>query len=101
MDFAMTIVMGRGVRNGSAARGKRESHEGPSHARGTSESKLVAHPVGVCRRPRAPFLTPHRGRAELIGWGPRSAVFPAWARSHTCVGQRVGPRPMTLFMALS
>jgi hypothetical protein len=28
--------------------------------------------------------------AELIGWGPRSAVFPAW------VGQRLRPRPMLL-----
>src|SRR5260221_14645190 len=37
--------------------------------------------------------------AELIGWGPRSAIFLAWARSHTRVGQRLGPRPMLLFMA--
>jgi len=46
------------------------------------------------------FLTPNRGKAELIEWGPRLAVFPAWARSNTWVGQRLGPRPMMMFMAL-
>jgi hypothetical protein len=29
IDCAMNIVMGRGVRNGSVAPGKRESHEDP------------------------------------------------------------------------
>ena len=38
--------------------------------------------------------------AELIEWGPSSAVFPAWASSHTWVGQRLGLRTMLLFMAL-
>jgi hypothetical protein len=35
-----------GVRNGSAASGQRESQAGRSHARSTSQSTLVAHPVG-------------------------------------------------------
>ena len=39
----------RGVRNGSAASCTRESHEGPSHARSTSQSKLVAHPMGYSK----------------------------------------------------
>jgi len=37
---------------------------------------------------------------ELIEWGPSSAAFPAWARAHTWVGQRLGPRTMLLVMAL-
>src|SRR5216683_7601510 len=61
----------------------------------------VLHCSHVCRKEKEHFLTPTRGKAELIGWGPRSAVFPAWARSHTWVGQRLGPRPMLLFMTLS
>ncbi len=61
----------------------------------------VLHYSHVCRKEKEHFLTPTRGKAELIGWGPRSAVFPAWARSHTWVGQRLGPRPMLLFMTLS
>jgi hypothetical protein len=32
---------------------------------------------------------------------PRSAVFPAWARSHTGVDRRLGPRRISLFMTLS
>jgi hypothetical protein len=43
----MNSVRGRGGSNGSAASGKRESHEGRSHASSTSQSKLVAHPVGL------------------------------------------------------
>ncbi|HYU72997.1 MAG TPA: hypothetical protein VEL31_09990 [Ktedonobacteraceae bacterium] len=43
----MNSVRGRGVRNGSAASGQRESQEGRSHARSTSQSTLVAHPVGI------------------------------------------------------
>jgi hypothetical protein len=31
---------------------------------------------------REPFLTPNRGKAELSGWGPRSAVFLPDAFSH-------------------
>jgi hypothetical protein len=42
----MNSVRGRGGSNGSAASCKRESHEGRSHARSTSLSQLVAHPVG-------------------------------------------------------
>src|SRR5260370_26811661 len=45
-ESVMNSVIGRGVRNGSAASCTRESHEGRSHASSTSESKLVAHPVG-------------------------------------------------------
>jgi hypothetical protein len=45
-ESAMTSVIGRGVRNGSAASCTRESHEGRSHASSTSESQLVAQPVG-------------------------------------------------------
>jgi len=48
----MNSVIGRGVRNGSAASCTRESHEGRSHTSSTSESKLVAHPVGDF----APFI---------------------------------------------
>jgi hypothetical protein len=36
----------------------------------------------VCRRQREQFLTPNSGKAELIGWGPRSAVFLPDAFSH-------------------
>src|SRR5207245_7430321 len=42
----------------------------------------VLHGSHVCRRQREPFLTPNRGKAELIGWGPRSAVFLPDAFSH-------------------
>src|SRR3989442_10775230 len=35
----------------------------------------VLHGSQVCRRQREHFLTPNRGKAELIGGGPRSAVF--------------------------
>src|SRR6266851_6283349 len=31
---------------------------------------------------------------------PRSAVFPAWAHSHTGVDRRLGPRRISLFMTL-
>src|SRR5579864_4199942 len=51
----------------------------------------VLHGSHVCRKEKEHFLTPTRGKAELIGW----------ARSHTGVGQRLGPRPMLLFMTLS
>src|SRR6266581_8429862 len=42
----------------------------------------VLHGSPVCIRQGAPFLTPSRCKVELIGWGPSSAVFPAWERSH-------------------
>jgi hypothetical protein len=35
----------------------------------------VLHCSHVCRRQREQFLTPNRGKAELSGWGTRSAVF--------------------------
>ena len=37
--------------------------------------------------------------AELIGWG-RGRQPSCQTRSHTGMGQRLGPRPMLLFMAL-
>src|SRR5215469_13122427 len=46
-ESVMRFVMGRGVRNGSAAQGTCESQEGPSHASSTTESNLVAYPVGL------------------------------------------------------
>ena len=42
----------------------------------------VLHCSHVCRRQREQFLTPTRGKAELIGWGPRSAVLLPDAFSH-------------------
>src|SRR5260221_7748174 len=42
----------------------------------------VLHGSQVCIRQREHFLTPNRGKAELIGWGPRSAVFLPDAFSH-------------------
>ena len=42
----------------------------------------VLHCSHVCRRQREQFLTPNRGKAELIGWGPRSAVLLPDAFSH-------------------
>src|SRR6266851_9437720 len=42
----------------------------------------VLHCSHVCRRQREQFLTPNRGKAELIGWGPRSAAFLPDACSH-------------------
>jgi hypothetical protein len=46
MNRAQNSVRGRPVRNGSAAPSQRESQEGRSHARSTSQSQLVAHPLG-------------------------------------------------------
>src|SRR5258708_7083225 len=59
----------------------------------------VLHGSQVCIRQREPFLTPNRGKVELIGWG-RGRQSSCQTRSHTWVGQRLGPRPMMLFMAL-
>src|SRR5713226_7253986 len=48
INSAMNSVRGRGRSKGSAASFQRESHEGRSHARSTSLSQLVAHPV-ICQ----------------------------------------------------
>src|SRR6266699_459615 len=59
----------------------------------------VLHCSHVCIRQREPFLTPNRGKAELIGWG-RGRQSSCQTHSNTWVGQRLGPRPMMLFMTL-
>jgi hypothetical protein len=51
----------------------------------------------MCPRHRERFLTPKRGKAELIGWGPRSAVCLPDAFSHRWGSADGGQGP---FMAL-
>jgi hypothetical protein len=53
-------------------------------------SHALAYVFRIVSLQREHFLTPNRGKAELIGWEPRSAVFLP-DRSHTWVGQRLGP----------
>ncbi len=48
----------------------------------SNRRESVLHCSHVCRRQREQFLTPNRGKAEPIGWGPRSAVLLPDAFSH-------------------
>src|SRR6266699_5211144 len=43
----MNSAIGRGVRNGSAALLQTEIQEGRAHARSTSQSQLIAHPMEI------------------------------------------------------